>query len=114
MPCGGMPALPFGGGVFSGKRGTEALQRPGNLALLRSRALERVGISHAGENPVIREVLESYTERAFYTLFNLINRIEGLPVSGKSTEAAAGIVALRMRCGKHRFGHTRQPAPGRD
>lgn len=58
-----------------------ALQRPGNLALLRSRALERVGISRAGENPVIREVMESYTERAFYTLFNLINRIEALPVT---------------------------------
>ena len=58
---------------------TEALKRPGNLGLLRSRALERIGITHAGENPVIREVLESYTERAFYTLFNLINRIEGLP-----------------------------------
>ena len=57
-----------------------ALAKPGNLALLRSRALERIGIPYAAQNPVIREVIESYPDRAFYTLFNLINRIEALPV----------------------------------
>jgi hypothetical protein len=58
----------------------EALQRPGNLGLLRSRALERIGIPYAADNPVIRDVLECYPDRAFYALFNLINRIEALPV----------------------------------
>jgi len=58
-----------------------ALHRTGSLALLRSRALERVGIPGAGENPVVCDVLDCYTDRSFYALFNLINRIEALPVA---------------------------------
>ncbi len=59
----------------------EALQRLGSLALFRSRALERIGIPYAADNPVIREVMECYPDRAFYALFNLINRVEALPVA---------------------------------
>jgi hypothetical protein len=57
-----------------------ALELPGNIQFLHSRALERIGIPYAAENPVVQEVVESYSDRAFYTLFNLINRIEALPV----------------------------------
>lgn len=58
-----------------------SLQSCGSLAMTRSRALVRNGIQNAAENPVIREVMDSYPDRAFYVLFNLINRIEALPVS---------------------------------
>jgi len=57
-----------------------ALELPGNLQLLHSRALERIGIPYVAENPVVAEVVASYPERSFYALFNLINRIEALPV----------------------------------
>jgi hypothetical protein len=57
------------------------LELPGNFQFLHSRALERIGIPYAAENPVVQEVVESYSDRAFYTLFNLINRIEALPVN---------------------------------
>ena len=71
-------------GEFTLEAGDKAaLEIPGNLQMLHSRALERIGIPNASENPVLKEVVASYSGRVFYALFNLINRTEALPVSAE-------------------------------
>ena len=91
-----------------------ALQRPGSLALLRSRALERVGISRALEKTrCIAKCWNRYTERAFYTTLQP-DQPNRSPAGRRTPNApAAGIAAFRMRCRKFALDAPGQPAPVR-
>lgn len=59
----------------------ERVQPPGNLNLLRARALERVSGSADAVHDSALEAFQSYLPRPLYFITTLINKIEGLPVS---------------------------------
>lgn len=59
----------------------ERVQPPGNMNLLRARALERVSGSADSVRDSALEAFQSYLPRPLYFITTLINKIEGLPVS---------------------------------
>jgi hypothetical protein len=71
----------------------ERLAIPGNAALHRARAIERV--SQAGDNlrEGVEEALQAYLPRPLYFLFTLINKIEGLPMPAEKRRL---LVALAL------------------
>lgn len=64
-----------------GKGDLERLSAIGNVALHRSRALQRISLDSAEIKAAAEEALNAYLPRPLDFLFTILNKIEGLPLS---------------------------------